>query len=739
MNKIFLTFSLLFLFTLNSQVNVDSLKLVWNDNSNADSTRKDALRSLIWNEYLNTQVDSAIKYAILMRDFSDEKNQKQWLADSYNSLGSAYRIKGEYLLAIDYLEKCIDLNKELGNQLGEASALGNLGILYMGQAEYGPALKNFIYCKKVFEKMGNMNGALNAMNYIGGVYIYQKEYDKADQTYREALMISREENNKMMEAYLIGNIGLLKESMGQLDSALFYFFKGIRMDRSIKNTHGEMTTNLNIASVYLTMGNLESAEKYYRMCLQHYQNLGEKKGVSMVLNSLSEIDFQKGNMTKALKKAKESYQLAIEVGDVTQLKSISEHLYKIHKKLGNAGEALKMHELYLDMKDSLRSEEDKKQVLQQSFQYKYDRKVMADSLEQIEKDKIADLALEVEKEKTQKEKQKQLFLWGGLILLALVGGYIYSRLKVISNQKKIIEDQQAIVESKRAEAELQKEIVEAKNQEILDSINYAKKLQSAILPSDEKIEKLFQDYFLFYQPKDIVAGDFYWMEKVKEYSFVAVADCTGHGVPGALVSVVCSNALTKAIIEEGILDPGAILDRTRELVIEKFSSNEGIRDGMDISLARINMQTNEMQWSGANNNLWIVRDKKNASDSLESERIREEDFEVYEKRLIELKSQKQPIGNHTNSVAFETVKVDLEKGDLLYFYSDGIADQFGGNNMEGSKKAGKKLKTKNLKSWVAKFSNYELGKQGDLLADNFEKWKGDLEQLDDVCMFGLRI
>jgi serine phosphatase RsbU (regulator of sigma subunit) len=171
---------------------------------------------------------------------------------------------------------------------------------------------------------------------------------------------------------------------------------------------------------------------------------------------------------------------------------------------------------------------------------------------------------------------------------------VFRALQITKNQKQIIEHQ--------------KEIVEEKHKEIQDSINYAKRIQDAIMPSLEDMQMALKNGFILYQPKDVVAGDFFWMEKINNVVYFAAADCTGHGVPGAMVSVVCSNALTKALLEEGIRETGKLLDRTRELVIERFAkSGDEVKDGMDISLCALNVETNELQWSGANNPLWIIR------------------------------------------------------------------------------------------------------------------------------------
>ena len=208
-----------------------------------------------------------------------------------------------------------------------------------------------------------------------------------------------------------------------------------------------------------------------------------------------------------------------------------------------------------------------------------------------------------------------------------------------------------IITFQKEEVEHQKMLLEEKNKDILDSITYAKRLQEAILPPMKLIKEFFRESFVLYKPKDIVAGDFYWMEHRGDIVFIAAADCTGHGVPGALVSVVCSNALNRTVKEFHITEPGKILDKVRELVVETFEKSESnVQDGMDISLCCINTGTNELQWSGAYNSLIYIQRGE----------------------MHELVGDKQPIGKSDKANPFKTHSIQLEKGDSLYLYSDGI-------------------------------------------------------------------
>ncbi len=281
-----------------------------------------------------------------------------------------------------------------------------------------------------------------------------------------------------------------------------------------------------------------------------------------------------------------------------------------------------------------------------------------------------------------------------------------------------------IVLRKLAEEKLREtlEEVEEKQKEITDSINYAKRIQEAILPSRDFIKTHLPDSFLYYQPKDIVAGDFYWADKIGDTFLIAAADCTGHGVPGALVSVVCSNALNRSVKEFKEIEPGKILDKTRELVLESFSKNGGdIKDGMDISL--LSIKENEVKWAGANNPLWYI-----TSSVITPGR----ESGVENKELIEIKANKQPIGKTDNPSPFTTHSLNLNKGDILYLFTDGYADQFGGPK-------GKKFKYKQFEDLLVTSNKLPLNEQCSLISKELNNWKSGLEQVDDICVIGIRL
>ncbi len=292
--------------------------------------------------------------------------------------------------------------------------------------------------------------------------------------------------------------------------------------------------------------------------------------------------------------------------------------------------------------------------------------------------------------------------------------YIYIRVRT----KKLQRDKEELereVKSRTSEVVLQKDIIERKNKDITDSITYAKRIQQAILPTEQVVKKLFPKSFVLYKPKDIVSGDFYWMEQVGSQNFVAAVDCTGHGVPGAFMSIVGYNLLNQAVNERGIYEPAKILDEMNNGLSKQLrqqGDSMTVRDGMDLSLCSFDIKTNVLQYAGANNSLWLVRNNE----------------------LHIVKADKCPIGTYVGETlkSFTNHSIQLQEGDLIYLFTDGYADQFGG-------KDGKKFKYKQLQQVILEMNDKQMDVQLQVLENTINNWRGDLEQVDDILIVGIKV
>ncbi|NOQ74711.1 MAG: SpoIIE family protein phosphatase [Crocinitomix sp.] len=304
-----------------------------------------------------------------------------------------------------------------------------------------------------------------------------------------------------------------------------------------------------------------------------------------------------------------------------------------------------------------------------------------------------------------------------LLILILIYLIYKWRIRSIERQNKVLEKQvklrtQQVVQQKN-EIEDQKDLVEQKNNDITASIRYSKRIQESFLPNIAELETYFASAFVLYKPKDIVSGDFYWIEasKDKENVFISVADCTGHGVPGAMVSVLGNNGLNRSVNELHMEKPNEILDNLNSFVQKAFDKKDSnVQDGMDISLCSVNIKNKTLDFAGANNPVWIVRNNE----------------------IHIIKGTKQPIGNYHKTQAFELNQYQLEKGDWVFLFSDGFADQFGGPK-------GKKYKYTQLKTKLLSYIQNPEGSFEAFLENEFKIWKGDYEQVDDVCLLGFQM
>jgi serine phosphatase RsbU (regulator of sigma subunit) len=516
----------------------------------------------------------------------------------------------------------------------------------------------------LYKKINDEESIAGCYQNLANVYADAKDLQTALSYYNKSYSLYKKYNNLQGISASLDNLGSITRDLGQLDSSLFYYYKARPVYEKLGDHLGIASNNINIGTTFLDLHKANEAISYCDKGLKLAKEIQAPEATNIACFCLSEAWKQKGDY----KKAYEYYTL------------------------------------YISARDSLVNESRTKDITRREMQYKFDRKTVADSLKFESEKGIRDIKL-------KQEKNQRFVLYGGLILVIVFAAFMFNRFKVTKKQKQVIE--------------LQKELVEEKNKEITDSINYAKRLQDAILPPEKMWKQQLPNSFILYKPKDIVAGDFYWMEKISrltpevsqrsEIILIAAADCTGHGVPGAMVSVVCSNALNRSVKEFGITEPGKILDKVKELVIETFEKSESeVKDGMDISLVALEWNeqktTFKMQWSGANNPLWYIRENK----------------------LIEITANKQPIGTHIGATNFTTHTITLNKGDQIFLFTDGYADQFGGPK-------GKKFKYKQLEELIVSAHTASANDQKKILEEAFSKWKGGLEQLDDVCIIGVRV
>lgn len=636
------------------RANVDSMIAAYRKNS-VDTERVKTLDKISLAYVSSGEYDLGANWCDTLLVEATKQNNLLYMMKASNRKGNAFLFQSNYSAAIPCYFEALEYSELDSNQIGIAGANLNIGICYTNLEDYKLGLEYMQKALLIYQLEDNNNGIAISCNSIGNAMIDVHRYDEALNYFFEAVRVRKEMKDERGLSLLYNNIGLVYKDQHLYDSALINYRRSYTIKHSLRDSAGLTTTTNNIGQVFLEMQLYDSSLVYTSRAII----LGER------------------------------------FGKLEVLKSGHEYLSQIYAARGDYKAALFHKSQSIIYKDSVLNEENTRKSIAAKMNYDFDKqKAISDA------------------EYTAELQRRTLIQWftiGGLVLLLLVALFIYSRFRVIRKQKTIIETQ-------KLEGDKQQAIIQSKNKEIVDSITYARHLQEAILPPRNMVDALFPQNFVLYLPKDIVAGDFYWMEKSGETTFVAAADCTGHGVPGAMVSVVCSNALNSALKEFRLREPGIILDKVRELVLQTFEkSASAVNDGMDIALCAITPLGSgnfTVQFAGANRPFFC---KKTESD-----------------QLLEIPGTKQTVGRNEKPIAFSNETIPLSKGDTFYMFTDGYADQFGGPQ-------GKKLKSKTLTKFLLNISANDMKLQEKELHDFFQDWRGSLEQVDDVLIVGIRL
>jgi len=655
MKPLVITLHLIAFFLTGYSTNLDSLKLLL-------SSQNDSAKVILYNKlclnYLYLNTDSSLKYGLLGASFAKSNHYKS----------------------------------------GEAHILNCIGNVYLEKGDYNRSLQYYIESEKIFDNIKEIKGRLQTCMNIGYVFELQDIFEKAQHQYQMAVTLAEENDSKMELAEAFGHLGSLYYSQGNKQKSLDYFNKALDINRQINNIPRIMESLNNVAVLYQELGKYKEALENFNADLNYARQMNIKTDVIAILHNISLVYKDQKNYPKAIGYLDSSIYIAKQLRDFDDLREAYSTLSEIYKEQNNYPKALEFFQLSAAAKDSLLSQTREKQFIEMSTKYETEKKEAENK---------------VLKAEGEKQRTINIAITGGLLLAIALAFFVFRSYR----QKK---KANVLLAAQNHEIKAQKHIIEEKQTEILDSISYAKRLQEAILPPYNLLQSSFKDISVFYQPKDIVAGDFYWMEKVhkdnNELTLIAAADCTGHGVPGALVSVVCSNALNRAVHEFMLTDAGQILDKTRELVVKTFAKSEkSVKDGMDISLVVIHRTANSqptIHWAGANNPVYILS---------------------YDK-ITEIKADKFPVGAYINDENhhFKTHELSLNPNDRIFIFSDGLPDQFGGPE-------NKKYKYKRLKEKLIESVNLSLNDQKQFIQQDLREWQGLREQVDDILLIGFEV
>ncbi|MFI5203804.1 MAG: tetratricopeptide repeat protein, partial [Flavobacteriales bacterium] len=621
------------------------------------------------------EIDSAvIEYNNALKLARESKNEKQEMTVTC-FLGEIKLFTGEIETSKKLLQKGLRLARKLKNRSKESFCLLKLGDLERLRNNYPEALKLLNATVRVSEKNADHGRVAFCLSSMGDIYSMMDDTTKAIELLNKSVEYSIRSGDRYLLAGNYTRLGEMHSHGKRYERAAFYFKKGLECSEGQTNSITGLYCRHGLAEIYRHKGNQDTALNLLLSVEREALVLHDYNLLCTAMRSRCAVYEAQGKTNQAIETGLNAYRVAEKSQVPYNVQRVSWHLYNLYSKQKNYALALAYYETFIRHRDSMSSERAIRKFAAVEYEVK-EQKLIAEQARKEAK-------LNAEKKVKDKEIENQrivnvlLISGAGLMVLLLLVSLRAYRIKKKANQ---------VVELQKAEVERQKTIIEDKQKEIVDSINYAKRIQFTLLAHDEILKQNLNEHFIYFRPKDIVSGDFYWCTKKENDFYLAICDCTGHGVPGAFMSLLNITLLNEAINEKNISNPGNVLDFVRERIIKTM---EGNKDGMDAVLLKFS--GNKLYYAAAHNCPVLIRDGI----------------------LSELPSDKMPVGSGDMTQSFTTYEHELKKSDSLYVYTDGFADQFGGPK-------GKKFKYSNLKKVLIENNHAGLSSMNSKLNSVFE-------------------
>lgn len=650
---------------------VDSLKIQLGQSE--DSLKIKILLKLCW-EYRNFNPELSLQYGLKAINLADKYKDYEGCANAHSFVGVAYRILGNYSEAIDHYFTGLDIANRHGIKEQEGYAYINLANLH----------------------------------------VYQGHYTKANENLSKALVIANETNNQSMLAYVFANFGRAKLLNNELDSALWFFSKALDIRKQINQLPQQAVCYKYMADIYFLKGNFRLASENYNRSLEVVNKENDIDLYANILLKMSQIELKKNNLNTSLQYATKGKTIGQEIGARLIIRDASEILAELCMLQGDYKKASNYLQSVIQYNDTLFGQ----QLAEKLFflEYQLENEIKESRIEVLNRDNT------INELKLSRAKNSIITL---SIIISLIGilfvftlfllHYRHTKSILLEKQNIEINSQRLSIEQKNRNLEDAYLVIEGYVGKITDSIRYAEQIQKAILPPLSIFRSFFSDAFCFYKPKDFVSGDFFWISNQHDNLIFVVGDCTGHGVPGAFMSIIGIDLLNQAVNQKQIQEPSQVLEFINNELPNKLKQESKeivLKDSIDIAVCSINRQKNQLIYSGALIPFSLVRNQN----------------------LIYIKPNYSSIGSPTkHSVkSFTQHVIDVEAGDWIYLYSDGFMDQIGGDKK-------KKYMRSQFQKTLITLSQFDGNVQLSELSNVFSQWKGTNEQIDDVIVLGLKI
>lgn len=732
--------------SLYSQQTTDSLKHIV-DREPYNQQSLDAIAKLVHIYVEQDSPDSLFMYLARANSYLIDQYSKlppsvlfQWAGINEN-VSDIDKANELYRLAID---------RSLEQNIVDIYIIASNRLAYMlsVRGDYDEAINTILNCLNYIDD--NKLEKYREQTYVYAAFVYRNYSDFKTSTYyfESALAISDSTNAEGYYHVALHELGNMFITKGNFSQALTYQTRALKLREKLGLTYYLDYSYNDIALSYSYLRDFKKSIYFYTKSIELSKKKKETWGVAVSYLSISHMYYRSEKLDLAKKYLDSSLSISSQYGLKSNLQQIHYQYYLIYSKENSYRKALDHFVLAQAYKDSIHGEDLQKQVsyLNARFQSeKKDKEILKNKLTirrqqlliivfvfgvlvifafsvwlLILKNRLKNYNRNLKEKNTQIEKQKNEIIIKSEEVekqshsLREVNNVLVEQNTRISLQKEEIESQRDEIETQRDLLLKQKIQLELANQHLTDSIHYAENIQQTMLPSEWQFNLAFKEHLVVYKPLDIVSGDFYWLHREKGRVTFAVADCTGHGVSGAFMSLLGISFLNEIIRIKGIKKPNLILDELRSNIIDSLKQDlrAGTRkDGMDIALCVYDTDTRMLHFCGANNPCWIVRNGK---------------------ELIELKPDKNPVSIYYRMVSFTTQDFQLQENDCIYMFTDGFSDQYGGEHC-------KKYQKKNLKELISRISSHPLVVQKEILNQTFDAWRGENPQVDDITILGIKV
>ncbi len=676
-----LTFSLNFLFAQSEKI--DSL-IVELKTASPEETFK--IYSQLFEEFEGTDFEKALEYGKMACSQAKKIDSKRGIGDSHNRIAIAYDYLGNIKLEEAHFDSALIFYREVGYDMGTAMVYTNLGVLNRKTGNTDSAIDYLLKSVRMREELDDSVGIAMSFHNIGGVYYMIDEYDKAIEYFLRSLEYNTLLGRELGMAQNNNNIGSVYQQINNYDEALQHYTAALDY---FKTTNYRIYIGIiqdNIGLIYNRLEEYDKALEYHTEALKIHEELNNASGLAHSNNNIGNLYLKIGQYSKADYYLKKSLQYAKQIEDIDELYQINHSLSENYENLGDYKKALTFFKEYATLKDSFLNKNTRTQIAELETKYETEKKENQIQLQKLDLERK-----EVELNKNRVEKSAFII---SLVLISAIVVILGVRYYEKRKSNKLLAD---------------------KNRSITESITYARKIQNAVLPPQELIKNILLEHFILYRPRDIVSGDFYWITQVNNKTVVAAADCTGHGVPGAFMSVLGFTLLNEVIGDLEEIKPNLILNSLRtkiKIALRQEGNVFETQDGIDVALCVIDRDNLTLEYSGAHNPMLIVKNNG---------------------EFIKIKGDNMPVGFQIKELdSFTNHTVNYSKGDMLYLYSDGYIDQFGGEQ-------GNRFKAGNFERMLSDIYTKPVDSQKKYLEKTLSDWMGDFEQIDDILVMGIRL